>query len=173
MGPVDFSTAFVDASLEFGDGQRPGLHNDFVVPLRLSPYAAPSWVAAHGRAIDAGTPRSALIHHLTLSDAWEGWFARQGIKASPGHEGPRYEVMSMALNATVAGMGVALLPSYMTGDLLAAGKLERLSDTAWQHPKGYYLVYPPASAQMRALKVFRDWLLQQHEAGAAEGSLKA
>jgi len=171
VGPVDFSTAAVDASLEFGDGQRPGLHNDFVVPLQLSPYAAPSWVATHGQAIGAGTPRSALIQHLTLPDAWEGWFAQQGIEASPGHQGPRYEVMSMALNASVAGMGVALLPAYMTGDLLASGKLERLSDATWQHPKGYYLVYPPASAQMRALKVFRDWLLQQHEEGAAEGSL--
>lgn len=169
VGPVDFSTAAVDASLEFGDGQRPGLHSDFVVPLQLSPYAAPSWVAAHGKAVDAGTPRSALIQHLTLPDAWDGWFARQGIEASPGHAGPRYEVMSMALNATVAGMGVALLPSYMTGDLLAAGKLVRLSDDAWQHPKGYYLVYSPASAQMRALQVFRDWLLQQREAGAAPG----
>ncbi len=73
----------------------------------------------------------------------------------------------MALNATVAGMGVALLPDYMTADMVAAGTLRRLSDAAWQHPKGYYLLYPPASAPMRALKVFRGWLLQQHETRAA------
>jgi hypothetical protein len=41
VGPVDFSATPVDASLEFGDGKRPGLHSEFVLPLDLSPYARP------------------------------------------------------------------------------------------------------------------------------------
>jgi LysR family transcriptional regulator, glycine cleavage system transcriptional activator len=41
VGPVDFTRMPVDASLEFGEGKRPGLHNEFVLPLVLSPYAAP------------------------------------------------------------------------------------------------------------------------------------
>lgn len=163
VGAVDFGLTSVDASLEFGDGQRQGLHNDFVVPLLLSPYAAPSWIETHGETVDARTPGSSLIQHLTLPHAWEGWFEREGIAGDAGREGPRYEVMSMALNAAVAGMGVALLPSYMARDMVLAGKLKCMSEQVWRYPKAYYLVYPEASAHMKSLQIFQRWLRGQQE----------
>ncbi|MDK2656123.1 LysR substrate-binding domain-containing protein [Cupriavidus consociatus] len=161
VGPVDFRTTAVDASLEFGDGQRAGLHNEFVLPLMLSPYAAPAWIASNGKAVDADTPRASLIHHQTLPDAWDEWFRLDGIAGEAGREGPRYEIMSMALNAAVAGMGVALLPPYMADDMVALGRLRRLSRRKWRYAKGYYLVYPEESAALQALQVFREWLQEQ------------
>jgi LysR family glycine cleavage system transcriptional activator len=161
MGPVNFGTTPVDASLEFGDGHRPGLHSEFVLPLVLSPYAAPAWTATHGKVVDAGTPRSALIHHQSLPGAWNEWFAREGIVAEAGREAPRYESMSMALTAAVAGMGVVLLPPYMSDDAVASGRLRRLSRRKWHYVKGYHLVYPQESAQMQSLQIFRTWLLAQ------------
>ncbi|MDO8768115.1 MAG: LysR substrate-binding domain-containing protein [Burkholderiaceae bacterium] len=166
VGPVDFRTTSVDASLEFGDGRRTGLHSEFVLPLILSPYAAPAWIAAHGKVVDANTPRSSLIHHQTLPDAWDEWFMLEGITGEAGREGPRYEIMSMALNASVAGMGVALLPPYMGDDMVASGRLKRLSRHKWRCAKGYYLVYPEESAQMQSLQVFRAWLLEQAKENA-------
>jgi DNA-binding transcriptional LysR family regulator len=161
VGQVDFRTTPVDASLEFSDGQRAGLHSEFVLPLVLSPYASPSWVKVHGKTVDAGTPRSALIHHHTLPDGWDEWFRREGIADAAPREGPRYEIMSMALNAAVAGMGVALLPPYMGEDMVASGRLKRLSRHAHRYAKGYYLVYPEESARMQSLQVFKAWLLAQ------------
>ena len=161
VGPVDFGVASVDASLEFGDGERQGLHHDFILPLLLLPYAAPSWIAAHGETIGSHTPRSCLIQHLTLPGAWDEWFERECIDAQAGNEGPRYEIMSMALNAAVAGMGVTLLPPYMATDLVTAGKLVALSAQVWRYPKAYYLVYPDASAEMQSLQIFSTWLLEQ------------
>ncbi|MES2401369.1 MAG: LysR substrate-binding domain-containing protein [Pseudomonadota bacterium] len=164
VGPVDFRNAPVDASLEFGDGQRPGLRSEFVLPLLLSPYAAPEWIAAHGKHITAQTPRASLIQHQTLPGGWDGWFSMEGIAAEAGRDGPRYEIMSMALNAAVAGMGVVLLPPYMGDDMVAIGRLKRLSRRQWQDPKGYYLVYPEESANMQSLQIFRAWLLAQAKA---------
>ncbi|GLC93873.1 transcriptional regulator [Cupriavidus sp. TA19] len=161
VGPVDFRTMAVDASLEFGDGRRTGLHNEFVLPLVLSPYAAPDWIARHGKSVDANTPRASLIHHQTLPDAWDEWFRLDGIPGEGGREGPRYEIMSMALNAAVAGMGVALLPPYMADDMVALGRLRRLSRRKWRYAKGYYLVYPEESAALQSLQVFREWLQEQ------------
>ena len=161
VGPVDFGIASVDASLEFGDGNRPGLHNDFILPLLLLPYAAPSWIAVHGNTLGSHTPKSCLIDHLTLPGAWEEWFKREGIDAQAGNEGPRYEIMSMALNAAVAGMGVTLLPPYMATELVMAGKIVMLPAQVWRYPKAYYLVYPNPSAEMRSLQIFSKWLLQQ------------
>jgi DNA-binding transcriptional LysR family regulator len=164
-GAVDDRAAFDDqvvhASLEFSDGQRPGLRSAFVVPLTLSPYAAPAWTAVHGSTVNATMPRASLIHHQTLPGAWDGWFQREGIAGEAGREGPRYEIMSMALNASVAGMGVALLPPYMGDDMVAAGRLQRLSTRSWRYTKGYYLVYPEDAAQLKSLQIFRAWLLAQ------------
>ncbi len=157
VGAVDFSSVSVDASLEFGDGQRPGLHNDFVVPLLLSPYAAPGWVQRHGTTLDHRTPGTALIQHQTLPDAWEKWFAAEGTERPAGPDGPRYEIMSMALNAALAGMGAVLLPPYMGEDMVAARRLRRLSRRKLRYSKAYYLVYPEESAQMKPLQIFREW----------------
>ncbi len=161
VGPVNFLNASVDASLEFSDGQRPGLHSEFVLPLLLSPYASPGWIATHGKQINAQTPRSSLIHHQTLPGAWDGWFGLEGSAGETGRDGPRYEIMSMALNASVAGMGVVLLPPYMGDDMVASGRLKRLSRRQWRAAKGYYLVYPEESAPMQSLQIFRTWLLAQ------------
>jgi len=166
VGPVDFGATPVDASLEFGDGRRPGLHSDFVLPLELSPYASPQWVAQHGARVDADTPKAALIQHSTVPDVWDAWFAQSGIASRAGSDGPRYEIMSMALNAAVAGMGVVLLPPYMGDDMVAAGRLERLSQRLWRSSKGYYLTYPEESVQMKSLQIFRTWLLAQGHAPA-------
>ncbi len=159
VGPADFKTGAIDASLEFGDGQRTGLCSDFVTALDLAPYAAPSWVERHGMQISAATPSSGLLHHHTLPDAWEQWFLAEHIDADPGRAGPRFEIMSMALNAAVAGLGVVLLPDYMADDMVHATRLVRLSSRTWRSPKGYYLVYPQESAQSPALQTFRNWLL--------------
>ncbi|GKS75336.1 LysR family transcriptional regulator [Acidovorax sp. SUPP950] len=165
VGPADFKTGNIDASLEFGDGQRAGLCCDFVAALDLAPYAAPAWVARHGAQIGAATPGSGLLHHHTLPDAWEQWFLAEQIDADPGRAGPRFEIMSMALNAAVAGLGVVLLPDYMADDMVQATRLVRLSSRTWRSPKGYYLVYPEESVQSPTLQTFRSWLLdsaQQH-----------
>lgn len=160
VGPADFKTAAIDASLEFSDGQRSGVQSDFVLALDLAPYAAPAWIAAHDRRVSEQTPRSSLLHHHTLADSWERWFEFDGLPGRPGRDGPRFEIMSMALNAAVAGLGVVLLPSYMVADHVAAGRLKRLSRRQLRHPKGYYLVYPQGSAGRPALQIFRRWLLE-------------
>ena len=170
VGAVDFSTASLDASLEFGDGLRAGLQQDFVLPLELSPYASPAWIKLHGKRVSDATPPSALIHHSTVPDAWSEWCKVAGMsKKAPkaqmvqmaSAQGPRYQLMSMALNAAVAGLGVVLLPTFMAEDAVASGRLRRLASRVWRAPKGYYLVYPPEAAQLTPLVGFRQWLLEQ------------
>ncbi|CAN7365328.1 LysR substrate-binding domain-containing protein [Acidovorax sp. LjRoot129] len=161
VGPADFHAASVDASLEFGDGKRPGLHSEFVLPLMLTPYAAPSWIAANGETVTMHTSRPSLIQHTTMPDAWDSWYRFDNIDGAAGREGPRFEIMSMALNACIAGMGIALLPPYMVDDAITSGRLKRLSRRKMQYPKGYYLVCPEETAQMQSLQVFRQWLRQQ------------
>jgi LysR family glycine cleavage system transcriptional activator len=161
VGPADFASMAIDASIEFGDGQRPMLRNDFILPLQLSPYASPAWIAQHGRRIGEATPRRLLIRHTTVPEAWGGWFEAAGVAADPGQEGPRYDLMSMALNAATAGIGAVLLPEFMAEDAVAQGRLKRLSKRSWRAPRSYHMVYPEAAARLPSLRAFLEWLRRQ------------
>jgi LysR family transcriptional regulator, glycine cleavage system transcriptional activator len=161
VGAVDFSSTTVDASLEFGDGLRPGLEQEFVLGLEMRPYASNSWIAIHGKHISSHTQQSALVHHSTVSNAWPEWFLKAGLIFDGTPAGPRYDLMSMALNAAVAGLGAVLLPSFMADDAVATGRLKLLSRKSWTSDKAYYLVYPKQSVSLDALTTFRQWLLEQ------------
>jgi DNA-binding transcriptional LysR family regulator len=161
IGPVDFGRTPVDAAVEFSDGERRDFQSEFLMPLVLSPYAAPAWIARHGRTLDAATPASALIHLGTVQEAWREWFKAAGIERSPGPEGPRYELMSMALTAAVAGLGVVLLPAFMVTEALAAGQLRRLSRREWRATRAYHLVYASQPIEQQPLQAFREWLLAE------------
>lgn len=167
VGSVDFKSMAVDASLEFGDGKRAGLRNDFVLPLAMLPYASPAWISKNGKTLSARTPSFALVHHSTVPQAWEQWFSNDGLPMPDGEKGPRYELMSMALNAAIAGLGAVLLPEFMASDAVAHGRLRRLSRKSWTSDKAYYLVYPEESSKLEALKIFRAWLLLQAGSPAA------
>lgn len=161
VGPADFTGGALHASLEFGDGTRAGLHNEFVLSMPLVPCASPAWVRQHGVRLSENTPREALIHHTTVPEAWHEWFAEGGMQLDPGGDGPRYDLMAMAMNAAIAGLGAVMLPGYMSADAIAAGRLRPLSRRVWQVPKGYYLVYPKASEDLNALQAFKTWLMEQ------------
>jgi LysR family transcriptional regulator, glycine cleavage system transcriptional activator len=161
VGPADFAGHNLDASLEFGDGQRSGMACDFVLPLEMQPYASPGWIRKFGAKLDASTPSSALIHHSTGIEAWAEWFRHAGIAADPRRDGPVYDLMWMAMNAAANDLGAVLLPPYMSGDAVATRRLRRLSKLKWRAPKSYYLVYPQGQREQRALQTFRDWVLAQ------------
>jgi DNA-binding transcriptional LysR family regulator len=161
VGPADFASGAIDASLEFGDGKRAGMVCDFVLPLDLQPYASPGWIRKFGVRLGPSTPKTALINHSTGRQAWAEWFRKAGMAVEPGSEGPTYDLMWMAMNAAANDLGAVLLPPYMSGDAVASKRLRRLSVLKWRAPKAYYLVYPENHSGLRALQTFRTWLLAQ------------
>jgi len=64
-------------------------------------------------------PPGALIQHMTAPELWPRWFEAAHIAPPALTSGPRHELMSMALNAALLGLGIALLPACMTGDAVA------------------------------------------------------
>jgi LysR family transcriptional regulator, glycine cleavage system transcriptional activator len=170
VGPADFTDPQLDASLEFGDGQRAGLVGHFVLPLALRPFAAPVWVRAHGgakRGLGVHTPAEMLIHQTTLPEGWPGWFARAGLAAPAGlagPTGPRHDLLSMALNAAMAGLGVALLPDFMVEHALASRRLVALSKVRWTAPRAYWLYTRNTEPLPTPVRTLCDWLLAEARA---------
>jgi LysR family transcriptional regulator, glycine cleavage system transcriptional activator len=164
VGPADFGSGQLDVSLEYGDGKRTNLHSEFVLPLQVSPCASPAWVRAHGRKLGPHTAPQQLIHHTTAPQAWAHWFERARLQPPALRDGPRHDLMSMTLNAALVGLGVALLPSFMADEAVAARRLVRLSAVkanADGEGRGYWLVWPAAAAHKPSVQAFRAWLRLQ------------
>jgi DNA-binding transcriptional LysR family regulator len=129
------------------------------MPLVLRPVASPAWVERHGRRLSARTPAAALIHQTTVPEAWPGWLDAAGLQLAPGPGGPRHDQLAMALHAALAGLGVALLPGFMSDDAVAAGRLLSLSPRSWRAQRAYHLAVPHSAAPMPAVGTFTQWLL--------------
>jgi LysR family glycine cleavage system transcriptional activator len=177
IGPVDFASSPHDAAIEFCEGAAAGLHAQLVLPLDVAPYASP-WLGSTGKAARGGpvqvqkavTPAALvkllnahpLIRHTTVPEAWSRWLQAAGLtgRVPPQQlaSGPQYDLMSMALNGAIAGLGIALLPDFVAAGAVAAGQLRPLSDVVWRSEKAYYLRYPDWKAELTALVRFGEWL---------------
>jgi LysR family transcriptional regulator, glycine cleavage system transcriptional activator len=173
IGPVDFSTSVHDAAIEFCKGPEPGLSAKLIVPLELRPYCAigltkPNRSNVGKRGLKTTVQLASLlskvplIRHSTVPMAWDRWLQDAGladaISAQHLSSGPTYDLLSMALNGAIAGLGVALLPDYVATGAVAAGQLCCVSEHPWTAEKSYYLRFPEWKSDLVVLERFYKWI---------------
>ena len=168
IGPVDFDRVDADAAITFIDGPQPPATGVHLVPLRLRPYASRDVARTLPRGAAAPwLERATLLVNTSVADGWSCWADAAGVDERRRlrlRAGPRYDLLSMALNAALAGIGVALLPPFLAAPAVADRRLVALSPLAWQPSRGYHLTYPIQHAELPALVRFRDWVLAQASA---------
>lgn len=165
VGTVDFAAQRHDAAIEYCSGEEEGLNAYKVSDLVLRPYASPLCLQRHAPfSLPQLLQAVPLIHQTTLMQAWSGWLeqAQLSDQIGPWHtlKGARYDLLSMGLNGAIAGLGIALLPSYMAEAAVQTGQLQCLSPITWRSDKAYYLRLPCWKAEQPALRKFSQWLEQ-------------
>ncbi|KIC41403.1 LysR family transcriptional regulator [Ruegeria sp. ANG-R] len=160
LQPFDFTSEPFDAAIHFGQQDWASVHYLPIMREEVLPVCAPSLAAGLDN-LDA--LRSAPLLHLdSRPDAWERWFEMQG-HAVTGLRGMLFDQFSTMIQATIHGLGVALLPSYLVQDDLSAGRLVQ----AWDGPSvslgSYYLVWPSDRSTPEPLRSFQDWVKDQLE----------
>ena len=103
-----------------------------------------------------------ILHIETRPDAWQHWFAAQGVEAS-AITGTVHDQFSTITQAALHGLGVALLPDYLAEQDLATGRLVPVWGGPTESPGAYYLVWPSEKSGDPALRKFRNWLADQSE----------
>jgi len=161
---VNFQLEDVDVAIRFGNGNYPGLTATRLMPEAIVPVAAPALASNIKTAGD-------LIRYTLLEDEWHTgngvfpdwatWLATLGVKSSAPLRTRQFGDASLATQAAVSGLGVALSWYSLVVDDLKAGKLVRLLDQVIPTTLGYYLAMPENRAAMHKIGVFQDWLLEQ------------
>lgn len=155
---VDLTENGIDLAIRYGRGPYPGLAAEMIFADDFAPVANPRL----GIITQQDLSKAPLIHFQwrrvdPLNPTWESWFAASGLPWVPSHPQLRFSDESHAIQAAVAGQGIALLSLALLRDELAAGQLAQpFGPIIPGH--AYHLVRrtdrPPHAAMMTVM----DWL---------------
>ncbi|SOY47263.1 conserved hypothetical protein [Cupriavidus taiwanensis] len=160
VGPVDLESTGLDAAIMYCAGPPPRHFSLKVMPLELYPVCARELMPA-GTTLDKAVKRLPLLHQNAALEAWPAYLEQTGIKLAHPDDGSRYGLLTMGLQAALGGMGLALLPEYVAGEDIKAGRLLRLSDEPYVSPKAYYFICREDKRDSPAMQTFIAWLLEQ------------
>jgi LysR family glycine cleavage system transcriptional activator len=152
---VDFAREGVDLAVRHGDGRWPDLFVDRLAEEQLFPVASPHLLASEALRLDRLRPQL-LIRSLGRDD-WPLWLAAAG-RPELRPEGPAFDQDFMAIDAAVAGQGLAMARSLLVARDLLAGRLVRPFALRLPAPFAYWIAAPPAFARRPKVRAFRSWL---------------
>ena len=173
---VDLVAGGFDAGIRIGEViQRDMVAVRLGPDLRQIPVAAPAYLARHGT---PAHPRE-LLEHSCILWRWAGTalaYRWEFFDPAAGGNGHWFEVAvtgplvtdskRMALEATLAGIGIGFVVEETARAAIAAGRLVPMLES-WCAPfPGHHLCYPAQRQMAPALRAFIDAL----RAGATDGT---
>lgn len=160
---VDYLAENVDCALRAGTPTDQSLIARRVAEIQLVTCASPSYVEKFGM---PERPEDLEEDHHAVSYFRAQTGRTVAFEFTRGNEtleiNPRY-VLSVNdarsyLAATMNGIGVAMAPTFMVRDAMAAGKLVRVLPDWSRSPMPLHIVYPPNRHLSNKVRVFVDWL---------------
>jgi LysR family transcriptional regulator, glycine cleavage system transcriptional activator len=156
----DFETEEVDCAIHYGTGVWPGARAERLMDEEMVV------VASAERAAELTSPadlaQQPLLQLTSRPWAWPTWLTTNEAPRTDALRGPRFEHHLMILEAARAGLGVALLPTFLAERAITAGDLvEPFPNTRLVTQRRYWLVYPDRTLELDAFQRFREWLREQ------------
>lgn len=153
----------IDAWVRVGRSDWPaGLATDYLVGRELVPICRPADLegaqAIHAPADLLARP---LLFHTHYPDNWAHWFAGVGCAHGPLAPAADFELVSLLVQAVIAGLGVAVVQRALVEPELAAGRVAIAVDRPVLLERGYHLCIPTGRPAHPALQQLRGWLLEQ------------
>ncbi|MCX7513600.1 LysR substrate-binding domain-containing protein [Frateuria hangzhouensis] len=164
--PVRLEGSDIDAAIRYGRGPWPGL---VALPLAVNRFA-PVCSPALRLCRRADLRRHPLLHfewHNRRADnpTWRRWQEQANVAGLDAGAGIVFSDENHAIQAALAGQGVALFSLLLCEPDLRAGTLVQPFGPVLQgHP--YHLVYAPDSPRQEELRALGAWLQAGMEADA-------
>lgn len=154
-----FDETRLDAAIHAGQLAWPGTERSFLMHENLIAVCSPQLIAPRTRLEKASDWQGlTLLQISTRPYIWRDWFQSRSADIEGDLAGPRFELFSMAAEAAVHGMGIALIPRLLVEGELERGVLVPVSTHEYRSDRSYYMIYPERMAENSALTAFRTWL---------------
>lgn len=150
---VDLVEEGFDVALRIGHLKSSSLIAKRIAPIRMAVVAAPDYLEQNGtpqKLEDLQGHRYLRYSYIELdsSQPLHRWLQNNGQNDSNGMTSNNGDVL---MEAAVAGAGIALQPTFISGPAIKAGKLQVILQEYEPEPMGLYAVY--AHRQLLASKV--------------------
>ena len=164
QGELDFRAEPFDAAICRGIPPLAGVESLPLFDEWVLPVCSPEAKLGLSFETAADVRQLRLLVLVSRPDAWEGWLAAHGAFAEDVH-GMMFDQFGAIIEAAAAGLGAALVPSFLVAKELACGALVPVIDLPVPGRAAYHLVWPAERRLYPPLLSFRPWLLG--EAGGA------
>jgi LysR family glycine cleavage system transcriptional activator len=146
----------------------PDLIGHPLVPVDLVPVCSPRLVAEGGLCTrPADWARVKLLKSSARPRDWDLWAERTGVAEVHDCDGIFFASSSMAYEAAIEGIGVAIGMRALVEEDLRDGRLVVAHPQVVQTGTAFYLMYSKSAARMRQVREFRDWILAEAAAAPA------
>lgn len=157
--PFLFDDTPLDAAIHAGQAVWPGTEGSFLMHENLIAVCSPRLIAPHIELERASDWQPfTLLQIGTRPYLWRDWFHSCGMVLEAALAGPRFELFSMAAEAAVHGMGIALIPRLLIETELERGVLVQVTRHEYRSDRSYYMIYPEGKSDNIALAAFRAWI---------------
>lgn len=154
-----------DLSIRFGVGDWAGYANTKLLSGKVVPVCSRDFLKRHGPIRHPEDLATLPMVHDEDRSAWVTWLRQAGVPNVHRAVGPLFEDGQLTLNATQAGLGIALLREPLIERELASGTLIRLFDMALDDGRDYYLCSRTDTDLPNGAQRLARWIEQ--EMGAA------
>lgn len=162
---IDFAASDTDVVIMYGTGDAwPGLTVRQLMSEELVPACSPALLKGPNALKTPEDLRHAtLLHSIPRMGQWRNWLHIAGVKNVDWKRGLRFQTTPLALQAAVAGAGVAIVNRRFLGKDLEQGRLVVPFEIDLPSDSGYFLIYPKESGDDPRIRAFREWLLKRLE----------
>ena len=156
-----FAEENFDLAIHFGQPTWANASSTFLCHETVLPVASPALSASIAQGSEGSFDDIPLLHLTTRPKLWSDWSQHHGVSLPQAYQGPRFDQFSMLISAAAAGLGFALLPTYLIESELQSGALNPLADLPMQTENAYFVVRPENKRTQVAARDFEAWLLQE------------
>jgi DNA-binding transcriptional LysR family regulator len=152
---ADFRREDVDIAIRYGVGPWPDVRAEKLFDDELTPLCGQKWIGKLKQPDDlARVPLLVLNNH----DDWPAWLRAAGLKHIDANKGQAFDSTRIAVDAAIAGAGVAIGNPYVHAEPIAEGRLFQPFRLVVPNGLTYWLVCPEATMERPKIRAFRDWL---------------
>lgn len=162
MEPLSFRSGLIEVAIRYEEiaslaSGATILFEEKVYPVCSALYASQNRLLEKNATFDNVT----VIHCQSSPNEWEDWFKSVNASGIKPFRVLNVDNRALALRAAESGLGVAMGRTPFAQNLLAEGRLSRLSAKPIATGFAYTLCLSDSAARSPAVKAFSNWLVQQ------------
>lgn len=158
--PLDLDVLDLDVAIRLA-GSSSSTVAEKLFEVQLVPVCSPSFLEEHRlNSVDTLTDLP-LLHSTQRRDDWPKWLQMTGVARDPAAQNIFFESSSLAYQAALSGLGIAVAMHALVEDDIAAGNLVMPFTQSYSDGTAFHVVYPSTAKTDEAVQGFSSWIKEE------------